>query len=403
MTYPESIEWLFSTQWFGIKLGLDAPRQLLAETMAYPGTDVKVVHVAGTNGKGSTCAMIASITRAAGRRTALFTSPHLVDFRERICVDGQMIPPADCARLLTQLRSVCEGMAPHPTFFEITFALAMRWFREEECEWLILETGMGGRHDATTAVPADVCVVTPIGIDHSEWLGATLEEIAHEKAGIFLPDIPAVSAPQELTAARALERVARALPTPLEFVENPWQEGPIALKGGHQAWNAALAIQALQKAGLELQPDIIRRGLARIDWPGRFERIGPRTVLDGAHNPHAARVLAEAWRSEFGSQRGALVFGTASGKDITGILDHLAPLAAHLYLCPIQTPRAIPAEEIAQSLPDTSSPHTCHACFADAYTAAAASGLPILVAGSLFLIGEARAHLTGMPFQASSQ
>jgi dihydrofolate synthase/folylpolyglutamate synthase len=194
MTYPEAIDWLFSTQMFGIKLGLEGPRRLLRETLAYPAHGVKVIHVAGTNGKGSTCAMIDSIARACGLRTGLFTSPHLVDYCERTKVSGRDIPQDECARLLTALRRVCEVMETHPTFFEISLALSMRWFRERECELIILETGMGGRLDATTAVPADVCAITPVALDHMQWLGSTLEEIATEKAGIFVTGKPTISA-----------------------------------------------------------------------------------------------------------------------------------------------------------------------------------------------------------------
>ena len=185
MQYREAIDWLFSTQMFGIKLGLDGARRLLREYLAFPAHDTTVIQVAGTNGKGSTCAMIDAIARAGGRRTGLFTSPHLVDFRERIQVSGHQIPEDRCAAMLAELREICAAMDPHPTFFEIALALAMRWFRECGCELIVLETGMGGRLDATTAVPADVSVITPIGMDHMQWLGDTLEKIAAEKAGIF--------------------------------------------------------------------------------------------------------------------------------------------------------------------------------------------------------------------------
>ncbi len=402
MTYPAAIDWLFSTQWFGIKLGLENARLLLKETLAYPDHGVKVVHVAGTNGKGSTCAMIDSIARAAGLRTGLFTSPHLIDFRERVQVSGQMIPEEDCARLLTALRPVCEVMDPHPTFFEITLALAMRWFREKECEWIILETGMGGRHDATTAVPADICAITPIGMDHSEYLGDTLEKIAREKAGIFLTGIPVVSSPQEPSAATTLEKEANETRSPLEFIDQPLRGYHIALAGEHQAWNAALAVHTLFRAGLPLNSDIVRHGLSQISWPGRFEGLGD-IILDGAHNPHAAQVLADTWRATFPDQKPALVFSAASGKDITGILEILAPLAHRIFLCPIDSPRALPVAELATHLPATAPPHECHNSFLSAFQAALSTNHPLLIAGSLFLIGEARAHLTGGCFQRSSQ
>lgn len=402
MTYQAAIDWLFSTQWFGIKLGLDNARHLLKEALAYPDHGVKVVHVAGTNGKGSTCAMIDAIARAAGRRTGLFTSPHLIDFRERIRVNGQMIPEEDCARILSDLRTVCESMNPHPTFFEITLALAMRWFRESQCEWIILETGMGGRHDATTAVPADICAITPIGMDHSEWLGDSIDKIAGEKAGIFLEGIPAVSAPQVTEAAITLEKEANERRTPLEFIDQPLRGYHIALAGEHQAWNAALAVHTLYKAGLPLHQDVVRHGLAKVDWPGRFERIG-NVTLDGAHNPHAARVLADTWRAVYGGQKAALVFSAAAGKDIAGILGILTPLAARIHFCPLDSPRSADVNELVSLLPSASPPHTCHNSFATAFHAAVTDDLPILIAGSLFLIGEARAHLTGASHQISAQ
>ncbi|MGA0846249.1 MAG: bifunctional folylpolyglutamate synthase/dihydrofolate synthase, partial [Luteolibacter sp.] len=221
MQYREAIDWLFSTQWFGIKLGLEGAQQLLREMAAYPKHGTQVIHVAGTNGKGSTCAMIDAVARAGGCRSGLFTSPHLVEFRERIRVSGEMIPEDDCARILGELKDVCERMESHPTFFEITVALAMRWFRESGCELVILETGMGGRLDATTAVPADVCVFTPIGMDHMQWLGDSLEKIAGEKAGILCDGKPAVSAPQDRVARLVLEQAASRMAAPIEFVDEP--------------------------------------------------------------------------------------------------------------------------------------------------------------------------------------
>ena len=403
MRYQESLDWLFSTQMFGIKLGLDGPRHLLKQFLAYPAHGVTVIHVAGTNGKGSTCAMIDSIARACARRTGLFTSPHLVDFRERIKVSGEEIPEDDCAAMLSELRVLCERMETHPTFFEITLVLAMRWFRIRECEIIVLETGMGGRLDATTAVPADLCVITPIGLDHMQWLGESLEEIAAEKAGIFVPGKPAISAPQKPEARAVLEKEANEQRTPLAFVDEPLLGYPMALAGEHQKWNAALATAALHRAGLPLNSDIVGYGLSHVSWPGRFETIRPGVVLDGAHNPQAAEVLASTWCERFPDRKAALVFSAVGGKDIEGILKILAPLASKIFLCPVDTPRAISTGELAACLPAEAPPHEAFDTFESAFTAATSQSDPVLIAGSLFLVGEARALLMDQAFQPSSQ
>jgi dihydrofolate synthase/folylpolyglutamate synthase len=406
VTYQESIDWLFSTQLFGIKLGLEGPKRLLKEYLAFPGHGVKVIHIAGTNGKGSTCAMIDSLARSTGSRTGLFTSPHLIDFRERIRVSGVEIPEDDCAAMLTELREICAGLDPHPTFFEITLALAMRWFRERACDLIVLETGMGGRLDATTAVPADVCGITPIGLDHMQWLGDTVEKIAWEKAGIFLEGKPAISAPQQPSVARVLEKEANERRSPLSFVTGPLMGYPIALPGPHQRWNAALAVECLHAAGVHLDYGVIQHGLSVLRWPGRFERFiyqGKEVILDGAHNPQGAAVLVETWREEFRGRKATLLFSAVAAKDVSGILGLLGPLAEHIHICPVDTPRAVPPEELAAALSEGAPPHTCHGSLDEALQAALQGGGPLLIAGSLFLVGEAKAALQGGSFQSSTQ
>ncbi len=411
MTYSEAISWLFSTQMFGIKLGLEGPRRLLKEFLAYPKHGVRVIHVAGTNGKGSTCAMIDAMARACGMRCGLFTSPHLIDYRERIQVSGREIPEAECAAGLTNLRALCERLDPHPTFFEISLALALHWFGQTNCDLIILETGMGGRLDATTAVPADVCVFVPIGLDHTEWLGDTLRQIAAEKAAILVPGKPAVSAPQEEAVRQVLEQAANEARAPLEFVAEPLLGYGIALPGAHQPWNAALAVAALHRAGIALKYDSIQYGLSHVRWPGRFE-IFPAAdvagasevvVLDGAHNVHAAEVLAATWQSEFSGRKAAIVFSAVASKDIAGILRHLAPLASEVFFCPVANPRAVSGDLLAAALPPDGPPHQVFGDFSAAFAAALATNTPVLVAGSLFLVGEARAVLTGTNFQSSTQ
>jgi len=408
LTYGESISWLFSTQHFGVKLGLEGPRRLMRKFLAFPKHNTRVIHVAGTNGKGSVCAMSDSVARAAGWRTGLFTSPHLVDFRERIRVSGCEISEAATAAGLTELRCLCESLDPHPTFFEITTALALRHFRDRECELLILETGMGGRLDATTTVPADVCVITPISLDHQQWLGDTLVAIAAEKAAIMEEGKPVLSAPQAPEVQRLLEEHANEMRSPLRFIEEPLRGYSLGLSGPHQAWNAALALEALHSAGVPLNYDTVQQGLSVLDWPGRFEMIGREgarspIVLDGAHNAAAAEALTAAWRDRFGDRRCTLVFSALAGKDAAAILASLAPIAERIHFCPLKSSRAMPLDEFPAGLPADAPPHELFPSVPEAFDAALARTAPVLVAGSLFLVGEIRARLTGADHHVSAQ
>ena len=405
MKYAEAINWLFGTQQFGIKLGLDGPRRLLKEFLAFPKYGVQVAHVAGTNGKGSTCAMMDRVARACGKRTGLFTSPHLIDYRERMRVSGEMISEERCAELLTEARAICEKLETHPTFFEITLAVAMRWFRERECELIILETGMGGRLDATTAVPANVCAITPIGMDHTQWLGDTLGNIAAEKAGIFLEGVPAFSSPQEPEAREVLEKEANERRTPLRFIEEPLEGYGIALPGAHQKWNAALALATLHSLGLRMGYESVAEGLGKVSWPGRFERIlsdGIEVILDGAHNPHAGKVLRETWLTDIGAHKGTLIFGAVESKDVSGILAELGGLTERILFCKVGTTRGLPTVELLKCLP-AGERAECFTNFSEAMKAARMLSGPVLIAGSLFLVGEARAELLGGEFLASTQ
>jgi dihydrofolate synthase/folylpolyglutamate synthase len=407
MNYQEAIEWLFGTQQFGIKLGLEGPRNLLKQFLAFPKHGVQVAHIAGTNGKGSVSAIMDRCARSCGKRTGLFTSPHLIDYRERMRVSGEMISEERCAELITEARKVCSRLEVHPTFFEITLAVAMRWFREMDCELIILETGMGGRLDATTAVPADVCVITPIGLDHTQWLGDTLALVAAEKAGIFLEGVPAFSSPQEDEARITLEKEANQRRTPLSFIEQPLEGYGIALPGKHQKWNAALALAALHALKLPLNFESVADGLAKVKWPGRFERIMSgdlEIILDGAHNPHAANVLRETWVDEIGEGKGTLIFGAVESKDITGILDELRGLNQRIIFCKVGTTRGLPTADLINSLTSNEQAGAeCYDTFTEALAAARNYKQIILVAGSLFLVGEARAVLFDKTFLASVQ
>ena len=415
LTYKQALIWLYSLQRFGIKLGLENTERLLrelhislggarasrvvsdawSETSASP----KVIHVAGTNGKGSVCAMIDSILRAQGYRTGLFTSPHLVTFRERIRLNGEMVTEEEVASGLTAIRYLVTDWDPHPTFFEVTTALALKCFSDAKIDIVILETGMGGRLDATNAVQSDVSVITPIDFDHEKWLGQSLPEIAGEKAGIIKRRVPVVSAAQRPEAEEAIRTRAAECEAPIKYVTAFYDKAPIALAGSHQKQNAALAISALRAAKIDIGEPAIVRGLANVEWPARFHRWDERTIIDGAHNPAAAQVLANTWREAFGDQRATLILAVLSDKDLRGICEALAPISDYVLLPKIRSARAAAPEELAKVLAATapSLPYSITPSIVDALNQARDRPHPVLITGSLHFAGEVLAHLRGEP------
>ena len=407
LNYKEALAWLYSLQRFGIKLGLENIRRLLdklglespGRARGSPNTRAKVIHIAGTNGKGSTCVMIDSISRAGGYHTGLFISPHLVTFRERIRIDGEMISEKDVADGLTIIRDLIEDWNPHPTFFEVITALALRHFSEAQVDVVVLETGLGGRLDATNAVQSDVSVITPIGLDHEEWLGYTLAEIAGEKAGIIKPGVPVVSATQQPEAEEVIRTRAAECDSPLQFINETYVRSPVGLRGQHQKQNAAIAIAAIRAANIELNEKAVLRGLASIEWPARFQKWDERTVIDGAHNPSAARILARTWREVFGDQKATLVLAILSDKDLRGVCQALAPIADSVLLPKIRSERAAQPEELTKLLSDIapSLPHSITSNVADTLMLARANPNPILITGSLHFAGEVLAHLRSEP------
>ncbi len=414
MTYREALAWLFGTQRFGIKLGLENIQRLLV-ALRVPEPDQRIIHVAGTNGKGSVCAMIDSVCRAAGYRAGLFTSPHLVTFRERIQVDGEMIGEEEVARGLTTIRELIREWDPHPTFFEIATALGLLHFRERACEIIVLETGMGGRLDATNAVTPVVSVLTPIDLDHQKWLGYTLAEIAAEKAGIIKPGIPVVSASQQPEAEQIIRatkerrspgrrdsdgRNGAAWRAPLlEFVANSYTHSPVALPGSHQKQNAALAVAALRAGGIAIDQAAIEQGLRTVHWPARFQRWGDRIVIDGAHNPAGARILVETWREMFGDEKAVLIYGVLLDKDAAASWMALSQIASAVILPRFRGERVLPPEELAEVIRALTPEMECRFALsvADAIQTARSQSDRTLIAGSLHLAGEALAYLRGTP------
>jgi dihydrofolate synthase/folylpolyglutamate synthase len=400
VNYREALAWLYTTQLHGVKPGLECMQRLVRE-LALPvdGTHgPRFIHVAGTNGKGSVCAMLESILRASGVRTGLFTSPHLIHFRERIQVAGVEIDEDSVAEGLTRIRSLSEAWERPPTFFEITTALGLLHFQKARVEIAVMETGLGGRLDATNVVMPLISVLTPIDIDHEQFLGRRLAEIALEKAGIIKPGRPAISGPQPEEVQQVLAHVALDRDSQFHLVLSPLAGVPLALSGDYQRWNAALAVHSLDAAGLTVSNHALIRGLATVRWPGRFQRLEhDQIILDGAHNLAAARQLSRTWAEMYGEEKATVIVGIMQDKDVRGICAALAPLAKRFIAVRVRNTRSASAEDVLAAILELG---PCCESFAaenldDALDIAEGCTERILITGSLFLVGEALALLQG--------
>ena len=384
---------------------MERPRKLAA-LAGNPQDKLRFIHVAGTNGKGSTCAMLESIYRAAGLRVGLFTSPHLVRFAERIQVNCQPIADADVVRLVEELRHTTEAI----TFFEFVTVMALKYFAEQNCNLVIWETGLGGRLDATNIVTPLASVITNIQFDHERWLGDTLPKIAAEKAGIIKPGVPVITGVDTPEALAVIQETARQNKSPLTFVapadmcRAPLDEINLPLLGRHQRLNAALAVAtvgALQTT-LPVGSAAIHTGLTQVRWPGRMQLVeqpdGRKILLDGAHNPAGAETLRSALAEHFPNARPALILGALEDKDCRSICEILAPLAPRMWCVPVSSDRTAAAEVIADNCRRANPNAKVHACtaLADALRAVAKEPF-VVIAGSLYLIGEAMEQLRLVP------
>ncbi|MCB1226119.1 MAG: hypothetical protein KDK99_09945 [Verrucomicrobiales bacterium] len=401
----EALSWLYSMQWHGVKLGLENVRELM-QRLDLPGPQ-RFIHVAGTNGKGSTCAFAhALLTHGVGMRAGLFTSPHLMHFSERIRDAERCLSGDELREGLGRLREVAEAMERMPTFFELTVALGLDWFRARQLPWAVLEVGLGGRLDATNVVTPEVCVVTSISRDHASILGEDVRQIAREKAGIFKPGVPVVTGPQAEGVLEVLEAVAREKGAAFHVVEEPWTGGALGLAGVHQRWNAALAVAAVQAAGFSLDPEAVAGALEATRWAGRFQRWDAGLVLDCAHNPDGVAVLTRTWLEEMGEARPVLVAAMAADKEVeemTALLGQLKPAA---WVLPRGLgPRLLAPEELARVVRDhaPAAEVVVADSVAEAIQRARSRGGSVLVAGSIFLVGEALAQLQGEVFEKSAQ
>jgi dihydrofolate synthase/folylpolyglutamate synthase len=424
-------------------LKLDRMRGLLAR-LGDPQRRLRIVHVAGSKGKGSTSAMLAAILRQAGYRTGLFTSPHLCCVEERFQVDGQPINSGELTTLLEEVRKASEGRQPPVggeqganaprspyTFFEVATAVGLLHFVRRRVETALLEVGLGGRLDSTNVCLPAVSVITSISFDHVHLLGDRLASIAAEKAGIIKPGRPAVSGATVAEARAVIERICRERVAPLHQLgvdfhyryvpgrvtavdtqrsrvrvatkRRRWPEFELNLLGDHQAANAAVAVacvEELREAGWRLPDAAVAAGLAEVQWPARLEVLGrrPLIVLDCAHNVASALALVQTLQTSFAPARRLLLFASSSDKDLAGMFRVLSPHFQHAYLTRYtNNVRGVPPERLAELLRDNGDlPHTVHATPLDAYHAArgAAGAEDILcITGSVFLAGELRPFL----------
>ena len=423
MNYSETLDWLFSLEHMGVKLGLDNVKELL-QRLGNPQDEFRSVHVAGTNGKGSVSAMLASILREQGYRTGLYTSPHMVDFRERILCGRECISEAELAKSAMEVKGQCEEMerttGQIPTFFEVTTAMAFLHFADKGIEEAVIEVGMGGRLDATNVINPDCSIITSISMEHTQYLGNTLSLIAAEKAGIIKRGVPVVTAADQPEVLDVIKRVALAKGAPVRIVGKEVDyrlisatlDGTLVelgdlsvpvklpLLGGYQAMNAATAYAAaleLDRKHVVVEKKAIIAGLENVQWPGRLELVQgrPMIVLDATHTPDGARKVALEFNRLFGRNT-TLVIGVLNDKDLAGVVGPFAGIAKKAIATAPATERAYPATMVGQVLErDIKSVEiepNIPLAIQRAIEISEANGV-ILITGSIYTIGEAKAWL----------
>jgi dihydrofolate synthase/folylpolyglutamate synthase len=443
MNYQQSLTRLFDLQKFGIKVGLDSMNRLL-DSLGRPEKDGRFVHIAGTNGKGSTAAMLSNALAQGGYRVGLYTSPHLVTFRERIQINSVMISADDTIDLFNRVWAVIDETSP-PTFFEFVTAMAFLYFQDQKLDLAVIETGLGGRLDSTNVIDPLITAITNVSLEHTEYLGNTIEEIAGEKAGIIKKGVPFVGGrftPEvaKVVGGRIKETGVQAKMLDQDFritIKKPGPQGPIfdyhgpkwdilnlspGLAGPYQAENGALAAalaESLDTLGFPLSIKALQKGLNTVKWPGRAELFPPHTwpldhsaksslVLDGAHNPGGAQAFRNYLKDAVRGQL-HLVVGVMADKDVAGVLGPLVPLANRLYLTRPEYARAAAPEELlarlTAALGSINVPTTICPTIPEALSAAALEAKSedlVVVSGSLFTVGETRAYLTGEPVVESN-
>ena len=416
MTYEEALSYIHSICWKGSKLGLDRTRELLGK-LDDPQKELKFIHIAGTNGKGSTAAMLSSILEEAGYRVGLYTSPFINRFNERMQVNHQPIPDEELAALTEYVRPHADAMADSPTEFELITALAMVWFARQKCDIVVLEVGMGGELDSTNIIDVpEAAVIAAMGLDHVKELGPTMADIARAKAGIIKEGGRVVSYGGNPEADEVIAAVCRARNASLcqpdfsaivpgdfslegqTFSYKGWRGLRIPLVGAYQMNNAAVVletVEVLRQRGWSVSDEAVRQGLADTRWPARFEvlRRDPVFIVDGGHNPHGIRATAESLSRLFPGRKITFVTGVMADKDVEHILGLIVPLAEQFFTVRPDNPRAMDAGELAARIEAMGAKATACASVRDGVDQAIQAEGPHGVAcalGSLYMSGEVR-------------
>ncbi|AOY76209.1 bifunctional folylpolyglutamate synthase/dihydrofolate synthase [Clostridium formicaceticum] len=429
MNYQEAIEYIHGTYKFGSKLGLENIKYLL-NLLGNPQKELKVIHVAGTNGKGSTSSFINGVLKTSGYKVGLYTSPYIEEFTERMQINGEKIDKQRLAEVTTIVKAKIEQMLSegknHPTEFEVGTAIALVYFAEEKVDFTILEVGMGGRLDATNIIENPLLsIITPIDYDHMEHLGDTLEKIAFEKAGIIKENNFVVSYPQREEAKEVVKKVSREKNSQLfvvnydhlkvhrstieeqqfsvEVLGKKYEDVIITLAGPHQVYNCCTALTAIEvlknHRNILISDEAIYQGLKTTKWIGRLEVLAknPLTIIDGAHNLQGATALKHSVETLLQGKKVTLVVAMLGDKDVQGVLSNLIPLMDKIVVTKPNNPRAMAADDLAKELvcygKDMYICNTIKEAVKKAYEVTEASDV-ILFAGSLYMIGEARTILT---------
>lgn len=426
LSFEAAEQYVLQRQRFGMRPGLGRMEVLLKQ-LGHPERRLSVVHIAGTNGKGSTAALLAAALQAAGYRVGLYTSPYIVSFTERICIDGQQMPHDHFAEEVAFLQPLVETIDASPlgpmTTFELITAVALDYFSKQHLDVVVLEVGLGGRLDATNVVRPMLSIITNIGHDHMDVLGPTLGQIAYEKAGIVKSGVPLICGVKLDEPARVIEAIVRRRHAPAYWVHRAYEARMIestlqgttihltscfgtldnlfaSLAGSYQLANiatAAFAAQLLKKEGLERLHEVaVRRGFAQVHWPGRFEQLAadPLVIVDGAHNPEGAMALRNAILSLEEQGPLTLVVGVLGDKMLSPMLDALLPLADRIVATAPASPRALPAQQLAAAIRAkgkqvTATYDRVEEAVAAAYTTLPAGGW-MVITGSLYTVAQAR-------------